>query len=245
MARKRVDTLLVAGGKFPDVATARRAIMAGEVRIGTDHLVHRASETYPADTVFTVTPRLEYVSRAAGKLLPALDRYLPRLDGLVALDLGAATGGFTDLMRQRGARRVYAVDVGKGLLHGRLRRDPAIVVLEETHARDLTRALVPDPVDVLTADLSFTSLTRVLAAAAPLLASTAWAFLLIKPQFEAARKDVGAGGIVRDEAVRRGACSEVVDWCTAELGWQTVDLVTSPVKGAKGNQEYVGVFRAK
>jgi len=243
MRKAQADVLLVEQGQFPDRAQAQTAILAGLVRVGPDHVVRAGGERWPADTVFAVAEPPKYVSRAAAKLLPALGKHLPDLTGLTAMDVGASTGGFTDLMLQRGAKRVYAVDVGKGLLAWRLRQNSRVVCLEQVNARYLTAELAPEPIDVLTVDLSFISVRQVLPAVDPLLAAGAWAFILIKPQFEAERGDVGKGGVVRSAEVRQRVVAEIGVFCEANLGWHCADVLPSPVKGAKGNQEYVGVYR--
>ena len=244
MAKMRADVLLVQRGLFESRAQAQAAILAGAVRVGADRVVKNAGEPWDEATEFTVLAANPYVSRAAAKLLPALDAHLPRLDGLVALDVGASTGGFTDLMLQRGAAKVYAVDVGHGQLHYRLRQDPRVVALEGVNARFLGTAEVPQPVDVLTADVSFISLRLVLPPAAKLLRPGAWAFTLVKPQFEAGRAEVGKGGVVRSDAVRARVATELQEFCRATLGWTVVAAYDSPITGPKGNRETVAVFRA-
>jgi 23S rRNA (cytidine1920-2'-O)/16S rRNA (cytidine1409-2'-O)-methyltransferase len=244
MKRVRVDVLLQRQGYFESRTRAQVAIMAGLVRVGTDHVVRRASETFAEDTEFNVSEPYPYVSRGAEKLLPALDEYLPRLDGRVALDVGASTGGFTDLMLQRGAARVYAIDVGTGQLHAKLREDSRVMVRERTNARRLTDAEVGEPVSVLTADVSFISLSKVLPAAAQFLEPEGWAFTLVKPQFEAERGEVGKGGVVRDTTVRERVVREICKFAESALGWKHVAVLPSPITGPKGNQEFVAVFRA-
>lgn len=243
MAKLRADVLLHQQGLFDSRAKAQEAILAGRVRVGADRVVQKAGEEWPEDTRFELAEEYPYVSRGAGKLLPFLERYLPRLDGLVALDLGASTGGFTDLMLQHGAARVYAVDVGHGQLHWKLRQDPRVLVRERLNARFLSTAEVPEPIAVLTADLSFISLRKVLPAAAPLLLPAAWAFLLVKPQFEAERHEVGNGGVVRDATVRERVNQEIAAFCRESFGWHLETCEPSPVLGPKGNQESVAVFR--
>ncbi|MFT5129407.1 MAG: 23S rRNA (cytidine1920-2'-O)/16S rRNA (cytidine1409-2'-O)-methyltransferase [Rhodothermales bacterium] len=239
----RVDVLLQRQGHFESRSRAQAAIMAGLVRIGADHVIRRSSESFAEDTVFNVSQPYPYVSRGAEKLLPALDTYLPRLDGRVALDIGSSTGGFTDLMLQRGAERVYAIDVGTGQLHAKLREDPRVMVREKTNARHLTDAEVGEPVSVMTADVSFISLRKVLPAAAQFLQVDGWAFTLVKPQFEAERGEVGKGGVVRDTTVRERVVREICSFAESALSWQHVAVLPSPITGPKGNQEYIAVFR--
>ena len=184
-----------------------------------------------------------YVSRGALKLLPALAKFGLDLTGMTALDVGAATGGFSDLLLRRGARRVYAVDVGRGLLHGRLRADPRVVCLEGVNARYLSRVQVPEAIDVLVADVSFISLRRVLPPAAVLLRPEAWVMVLVKPQFEAARHEVPSGGIVASAAVRARVVREMRMFVAAELGWRPLGVVAPPPGGKRKNREYVLVCR--
>lgn len=243
MARERADIVMVRQGLAESRTRAQLAIREGRVRIGSDHVVRNPSDLVDPGTSLTVTALSPYVSRGAYKLLPALDRHLPDLGGLVALDLGASTGGFTDLMLQRGAARVYAVDVGHGQLHLKLRLDPRVVCLEGVNARHLEPAQVPEPVDVLTADVSFISVAKVLPPAAKLLKPGGWAFVLVKPQFEAGRQAVKKG-VVTLAAVRQSCVDEVVRFASTDLRWTHVDTVASPIKGPKGNQEFIAVFRA-
>jgi 23S rRNA (cytidine1920-2'-O)/16S rRNA (cytidine1409-2'-O)-methyltransferase len=243
MKRTRVDVLLQQQGHFQSPIRAQTAIMAGLVRVGADHVVRRASETFAEGTVFNVSQPYPYVSRGAEKLQPALDKYLPRLEGRIALDIGASTGGFTDLMLQRGAAKVYTIDVGTGQLHAKLREDSRVVVRERTNARHLTEAEVGESVSVLTADVSFISLRKVLPAASQFLQADGWAFTLVKPQFEAERGEVGKGGVVRDATVRDRVVREICSFAESAMGWQHVSVLPSPITGPKGNQEYIAVFR--
>ena len=243
-AKERADILLVEKGLCESRAQAQRLIMAGEVRIGADRVVRKAAEIVATDADLRVQHPCPYVSRGAYKLLPALSQFLPDLPPHAhCLDIGASTGGFTDLLLQRGAERVYAVDVGHGQLHFKLRQDPRVVVLERLHARDLSSEHVPAPVDILVADVSFISLRKVLPACVPFVKKNAYAFTLVKPQFEAARSEVGRGGVVRDEAVRARCVQEIRDFCLAELGWSPLGDVPSPISGPKGNRETVAVFQ--
>ena len=182
-------------------------------------------------------------SGGAGKLEPSLLKYLPDLTGRKAVDIGSSTGGFTDLMLRRNAERVYAVDCGKGLLHARLRNDPRVVCLEGINARTLDRSLIPEEMDVMTMDVSFISTTRILPAADVVMGADSWAFVLVKPQFEADRKEVPPGGVIVDESVRTACVEKVRRFAVERLGWKFLEASPSPVKGPKGNQEYVAIFR--
>lgn len=243
MKKIRADLLLCEQGHCATPEEGARLIMAGKVRLGPDHLLRKPSEMLDPETPLLIGNLSEYVSRGAYKLIPALDRFRPSLEGLVALDIGASTGGFTDLMLRRGAEKVYATDVGRGILHGKLRSDPRVTVVEGVNARTLSDQEVPEKTDVVTMDLSFISVTRVLPAADALMKQGAMAFILVKPQFEADRKDVPHGGVVTDERVREQTVEKVRRFAEGELSWQTLGVLPSPIKGPKGNQEYVVVFR--
>ena len=167
-------------------------------------------------------------------MLPALDQHLPDLDGRIVLDIGASTGGFTDLMLQRGASRAYAVDSGHSQLHHRLRQDERVINLEKTNARYLSEEEIPEPVSVVTIDVSFISVRKIIPALPPLLAPGAWIFVLVKPQFEAARQEAPKG-VVRDEAIRARTVQEIID-AASDLGWQHQSTHTSPVVGAKATK---------
>lgn len=169
----------------------------------------------------------------------ALDHFAIAPASGVCLDVGASTGGFTDVLLSRGATRVYAVDVGNNQLAWKLRQDPRVVVLERTNARTLNREQIPEPIDLVVADVSFISLTLVLPAALALTAPGARLVALIKPQFEAGRDQVGKGGIVRDPAVRQQVCERIENWLAAQPGWQVMGLTESPITGADGNVEFL------
>ncbi len=224
---------------------AQRLILAGEVRTGPDAVVQKASDLYPPETAFVIATPCPYVSRGAYKLLAGLEAFPPPLDGMIGLDVGASTGGFTDLMLQRGVRKVYAVDCGHGQLHHKLRQDSRVICLEKVNARMLDASQIPEPVDILTADVSFISLKLALPAPATFLKSGGWAFVLVKPQFEAGRAEVGKGGVIRDESVRQRCVDEIVRFAEAEIAWTRLGVVHSPIQGPAGNHEFVAVFRKK
>ncbi|MBT3285936.1 MAG: TlyA family RNA methyltransferase [Victivallales bacterium] len=243
MKKLRADLLLVELGLAESRAIAQRLIMAGEVRLGPDDLVRKPGQMLPEDAPVSVPDTDRYVSRGAHKLLCGIEEFSPELEGVVALDVGASTGGFTDVLLRHGAAKVYAVDVGYGQLHLRLRQDPRVVCLERTNARALGPELIPDPIDVLVGDVSFISLRKVLPPCAPLLRPEAWVLVLVKPQFEAGRSEVGKGGVIRDPAVRQRCVDEIRDFGAHSLGWTPQGVVPSPIKGPKGNQEFILVFR--
>jgi 23S rRNA (cytidine1920-2'-O)/16S rRNA (cytidine1409-2'-O)-methyltransferase len=243
MAKIRADQRMLELRLCESRSQAQRLIMAGEVRLGPDQLVQKPGQLLAADTLIFLDHGPKYVSRGAFKLLAAFEQFKPELRGKTALDLGASTGGFTELLLEYGASKVYAVDVGYGQLHDKLRNNPQVVCLERTNARDLNASIIPEPIDVLTADVSFISLTKVLPPCAALLQEDAWVFVLVKPQFEAGRHEVGAGGVVRDEATRLRCVRQIQDFAERELHWTNVGVVPSPIKGPKGNQEYVAAFK--
>ena len=242
MKKKRADELLYEHGHCESTADAALLILEGKVRSKPDALVHKASEMFPADTVLLVDSENGFVSRGALKLQPALKKFAPDLHGKTAVDIGASTGGFTDLMLSCGAEKVYAVDVGRGLLHWKLRTDPRVVCLEGVNARALPPDAVPGGADLLSMDVSFISAVKILPAADAVLKPGAMAFILVKPQFEAPKQDVPPGGVVSDPSVRKAALEKV---CRAAetLGWQLLEAADSPLRGPRGNLEYVAVFR--
>ena len=242
--RIRVDELLVEAGLADDRQEAAKLVMAGMVRTGPDAMVKKASDLLPADSHLSVDTPSPYVSRGAYKLLDALERNLPSLEGRTALDIGASTGGFTDLMLQKGAVKIYATDVGKGQLHLKLRSDPRVVVLEGINAKMLTNSHVPEKVDIVSADVSFVSVTKVLDTCDDFLKPGGWAFILVKPQFESEKRDA-PHGVVVDEAVRTASVERVKSYARAIVGWDFVEACPCAIKGPKGNQEFMAVFRKK
>jgi len=235
--------LLVTKGLCESRSLAQRLILAGQVRSGPDRVVAKPSELFPEDAEFQIEKPCPYVSRGAYKLLAAIETYHPQLRDKIALDLGSSTGGFTDLLLQCGVRKVYAIDVGHGQLHQRLRQDPRVVCCEGVNARFLDAAIVPEPVDFLTADVSFISLKLVLPPAAKFLQPDGWAMVLIKPQFEAGRAEVGKGGVVRDPAIQERCIREITAFAEQQLHWHGLGVISSPITGPAGNQEFIGVFR--
>ena len=236
MSRRRADVMLVERGLFASRSRAQEAIAAGLVRADGEP-VRKASEMLPEGAAMFAQEPHPYVSRGGVKLVAALDGFGIDPNGLVCLDIGASTGGFTDVLLARGAARVYAVDVGHGQLHPRILGNRRVVVLEGTDARALDRTLVPEPIDILVADVSFISLRLVLPAALALLAPAAARAVLIKPQFEAGRAHVRKG-IVRDEAVRRTVCAGITDFVAA-LGFEVLGVIPSPIEGGDGNREFL------
>jgi len=242
MPKKRADILLVEKGLCESRSRAAKLILAGQVRVGPDHVVGKTSEMVQTDADLAVIKPYPYVSRGAEKLIAGLDAFPCDTMDIKALDIGASTGGFTDVLLQRGAARVYAVDVGYGQLHAKLRNDRRVICLERTNARNLSCEDIPEPVDLLVGDLSFISLRKVLPACSRLVQPGGRAYLLIKPQFEARREEVGKGGVVRNPEIRRRCVDEICAFATDDLGWDLLGVTQSPVKGPKGNQEFIAVF---
>jgi len=242
--RQRIDLLLVERGLAESRAKAQALVLAGAVVAG-ERRVEKAGQLVDADLPIRLkegaAPR-RYVSRGALKLEAALEAFAADPAGLRCADLGASTGGFTDLLLQRGAARVHAVDVGYGQLHPRLRDDPRVVVRERENARFLTAEALGEQVDLVVADLSFISLRLVLPAVRSILRPGGRALLLVKPQFEVGKGEVGKGGVVRDDEKRRAAL-EVVAAAARELGFAVEGHVESPIEGPAGNREWLLALR--
>ena len=230
--------LLVERGLAASRAEAQAAIAAGLVRADGEEIA-KPSRVVARDAALDYARAHAYVSRGALKLEAALARfgYSPR--DRICLDLGASTGGFTQLLLAQGARKVYAVDVGHGQLHPTLTGDPRVVAKEGINARSLSRNEIPEPVEALVADLSFISLKLALPAALALAAPEAWLVALIKPQFEVGRTRLGKGGIVRNQADRSAARDDIVDWISSVQGWTVDGVIDSPIAGGDGNREFL------
>src|SRR5882724_8775384 len=244
MSKKlRLDQVLVAKGLFASREQAQRAVMAGEVKVET-RIAAKPSQLLEPDVAIVVKQARKYVGRGALKLESALNYFKIDIRGKVALDIGASTGGFTDCLLQRGAAKVYAVDVGHGQLDWKLRNDPRVVVLEKLNARFLSREHIPEPVDVCVIDVSFISLTLVLPNAFDLITPSGVILALIKPQFELQRADVGRGGVIRDPALQQKAQDKIVAFVTS-LGHVVVGIVPSNIKGTDGNQEFFACLQKR
>ena len=234
--RLRADRLLVERGLFESRAKAQAAIAAGLVA-ANGAVVRKASEEIPVDAELRASPAHPYVSRGGLKLAAALDHFKFDPKGRVCLDIGASTGGFTEVLLARGAARVYAVDVGRGQLHESLRARPEVVSLEETDIRTLSPARFEVAPDLVTVDVSFISLKLVLPAALAFAKRPAQLVALIKPQFEAGRAALKKG-VVRDEAVRQAVRDDIVQFTTS-LGWRVDGVILSPIAGGDGNVEFL------
>lgn len=239
MARLRADQLLLARGLAESRARAQALILAGKVLSGTRR-VEKSGQLLADDAPLALRGEDHpWVSRGGVKLAHALDRFGLSPSGRIGLDIGASTGGFTDVLLARGATRVHAVDVGHGQLAWKLRQDARVVVHERTNARHLDAALIPEAVGCVVADASFIGLETVLPAPLALAAPGAFAVALIKPQFEAGREGIGKGGIVRDPAVHEAVSARIAAWWAALPGWRVLGLTPSPITGADGNREFL------
>jgi len=230
----------VAQGLVPSREAAARTVLAGGVSVDGVMVDKPAKLVSPAARIEIVRPA-SFVSRAGDKLAAALDAFHIDPRGAIGLDVGCSTGGFTDCLLQRGATRIYAIDVGYGQFEWKLRQDSRVVLLERTNIRYVDRAAVPEPIDLAVIDVSFISLTLVLPAVVYLLNSGAMVVALVKPQFEVGKGQVGRGGIVRDDT-QREAVTEKVIACAAHLGLQLKGVLDSPVIGRKGNREILVGF---
>jgi 23S rRNA (cytidine1920-2'-O)/16S rRNA (cytidine1409-2'-O)-methyltransferase len=238
-AKKRADQALVDAGLVESRAKAQALIIAGLVYDGTKR-IDKASDMVADDHVLTLKGQDHpYVSRGGLKLAKGLDAFAIDPTGWVAIDVGASTGGFTDVLLQRGAAKVYAVDVGHGQLAWKLRQDPRVVTLERTNARLLSREQIPDPVDLVVCDASFISLSTVLPAALSLTREHAHLVTLIKPQFEVGKGQVGKKGVVRDPALHEEVCARAQLWLSSQPGWRVLGVVESPITGPEGNKEFL------
>jgi 23S rRNA (cytidine1920-2'-O)/16S rRNA (cytidine1409-2'-O)-methyltransferase len=239
MAKTRLDQLLVERGLVESRNRAQALIMAGKVTVG-DKTADKAGQQVAEDAVVALKEKDHpWVSRGGLKLDHALTHFGLDVTGLVAMDVGSSTGGFTDVLLQRGAARVYAVDSGTNQLAWSLRNDPRVVVHEQTSARILTAAHIPEPIGIIVCDASFIGLAKVLERPLTFAAPDALLVALIKPQFEAGRAEVGKGGVVRDPAGHERVCAEVRAWLEAQPGWAVLGLTTSPITGPEGNVEFL------
>ena len=238
MAKQRADQMLVDRGLAESRTRAQALIMAGLVFVG-DRKVEKPGQPLAADAILDVRGRDHpWVSRGGIKLAHGLDHVGWDVTGAVAIDVGSSTGGFTDVLLSRGAARVYAVDSGTNQLAWKLRQDSRVVVHEQTSARILTAAHVPEPIDLVVCDASFIALAKVLPVPLGFVRPGGRALVLVKPQFEAGRDEVGKGGVVRDPAIHARVCDAAAAWFVGE-GWDVVDVTKSPITGPEGNVEFL------
>ena len=242
MKKTRADKRLVEAGLVKSRQEALRRIMRGDVWLGNQR-IDKAGTLVPENATLRLTGEaISYASRGGLKLEAALKDFSIGVEGRVALDVGASTGGFTDCLLQHGAARVYAVDVGYGQLDWRLRQDPRVIVIERTNARYLSNREIPEPVHIVTIDVSFISVKKIIPPLKPLLAPGAVMVILVKPQFEVGKGEVGKGGIVKDPEKHRRVLESVTAFCIQE-GYTPVGQRPSPILGAKGNREFLLVVR--
>ncbi len=236
----RLDLHLVETGAYASRARARAAIEAGRVRVNGAVATKPSQKVTPDDDVVAEGEAHPFVSRGGVKLDAALRTMEINPAGKICLDLGASTGGFTDVLLRAGAAKVYAVDVGHGQLHETLRAAPRVVNLEKNHSKDLTRALVPDPIELIVCDVSFISLKKALPPALALAAPGARLLALIKPQFEVGRSRLGKGGIVKPGYENSyGVGEDINEWLNAQPGWRSTGWIDSPIAGGDGNREFL------
>ena len=234
--RQRLDVLVVERGLAQSREKARALILAGQVMVNGQK-ADKAGASIDAGARIEVLAQPRYVGRGGLKLEAALDHFGISPAGKICLDIGSSTGGFTDCLLQRGAARVYAIDVGAGQLDWKLRNDPRVIVQEKVNARYLTRDHVPESIALAVCDVSFISITMILPALVGLLASDAQMVILVKPQFELDREQVGKGGIIRDPRLHQQACQRV-EKAVQALGFQ-IRIIPSPILGAEGNREFL------
>lgn len=239
MAKRRIDTLLVARGLVESREKARVLVMEGAVRVDNKTIIKPSALVEEAADIQILQPP-KFVSRGGLKLEYALEQFQLDVNGVVAVDVGASTGGFTDCLLKRGASRVYAVDVGYGQLDYRLRQDPRVVVMERVNAR--YQFTLPEPVDLATIDVSFISVEKVVPTVARLVKNGGHLIVLVKPQFEAGKKQVGKGGVVKDPLVHATILGRFICWAV-DHNFRLGGLVASPILGAEGNKEFLVLLK--
>jgi len=237
--KQRADVALVDRGLVDSRARAQALILAGKVFSGTARIAKAGQPVAPETPMEVRGQDHPWVSRGGLKLAHGLAHFALSPEGRVCLDIGASTGGFTDVLLAHGATRVHAVDVGHGQIAWKLRSDPRVVVHERTNARHLTAEAIGEPVQALVCDASFIGLRTVLPAPLGLCAPGAWAVALIKPQFEAGPAEVGGKGVVRDPAVHQRVCDEIREWWAGLPGWAVLGIAESPITGPEGNREFL------
>ncbi len=242
MTKQRLDILVTERKLAESREKAQRLILAGQVTVD-GHVQAKPGHRFKCEAVVAVTQGLRYVGRGGDKLAAAFDSFDLDVSDLMCLDVGCSTGGFTDCMLQNGAARVYAIDVGKGLLHWKLRNDPRVVVMEKVNARYLEPDMFDLPIRFASIDVSFISLTKILPAVTQVLENGSQMVSLIKPQFEAERRQVGKGGVIRDPVVRAETVEKIHRFGSAELGLEWLGVHESPLKGPAGNIEYLAFFQ--
>ena len=237
--RQRLDQLLVDRGLAQNRTRAHALILAGSVFSGENRLEKAGHQVDPDMPVKIQEKSHPWASRGGVKLKHALDYFSIKVDGLVCLDIGSSTGGFTDVLLHSGAVKVYAIDVGRGQLDWRLRKNPRVVVLEGVNARYLRADQIKDEPSLVVCDTSFIGLKTVLPAALKLTNHASTLIALIKPQFEVGKSRVGKGGVVRDPDLHQEVCKDIENWLNSKMGWSPIGITESPIKGPKGNREFL------
>jgi 23S rRNA (cytidine1920-2'-O)/16S rRNA (cytidine1409-2'-O)-methyltransferase len=235
----RADQHLVNSGLAESRTQAARLIMAGEVFHETRR-IDKPGTQIKADIVLTVRSALHpWASRGGIKLAAALDHFQLSPQDKIAVDIGASTGGFTDVLLHHSAAKVYAVDVGHGQMAWKLQQDSRVIRMDQTNARHLTASDISEAPQVIVCDASFISLKLVLPAVMQLATADAWLIALIKPQFEVGKNNIGKGGIIRDEALHAAVCDDIENWFNQTMGWPVIGITPSPITGAEGNREFL------
>lgn len=242
MAKERLDVMMAERGLAESREQAQRLIMAGLVTVDGERS-EKPGRRYDAGSSIELGKAARFVGRGGEKLEGAFQAFGLTVDGMICLDVGASTGGFTDCLLQHGAAKVFSVDVGKGQLHWKLRKDPRVTVMDKVNARYMRRADFPDPIRFACVDVAFISLTKVLPAVIQVLAPESQAITLIKPQFEVERGQVGKGGVVRDSRLREASVEKVRAFGVDELGLDWLGMCESPIRGPAGNVEFLAWWR--
>ena len=237
--KKRLDDLLVLKGIADSKTIAQSLIISGRIYVGEKKLDKPGHSISIAENIIFRGPLHPWVSRGGIKLAHALEEFALSVEGLIALDIGASTGGFTDVLLRNGAEKIYAVDVGYGQLHEKLLNSSKVISIERTNARYINNEDIKEDIDIIVCDVSFISLKTILPESLKLSSVDAKLIALIKPQFEVGKKYVGKGGVVRDKKLRDSCCKDIKLWLENSMNWKVTDIIESPIKGRKGNIEYL------
>ena len=237
--KKRLDDLLVLKGIADSKTIAQSLIISGRIYVGEKKLDKPGHSISIAENIIFRGPLHPWVSRGGIKLAHALEEFKLSVEGLIALDIGASTGGFTDVLLRNGAEKIYAVDVGYGQLHEKLLNSSKVISIERTNARYINNEDIKEDIDIIVCDVSFISLKKILPVSLKLSSVDAKLIALIKPQFEVGKKYIGKGGVVRDKELRESCCKDIKLWLENSMDWKVTDIIESPIKGRKGNIEYL------
>ena len=237
--KKRLDDLLVLKGIADSKTIAQSLIISGRIYVGEKKLNKPGHSISIAENIIFRGPLHPWVSRGGIKLAHALEEFALSVEGLIALDIGASTGGFTDVLLRNGAEKIYAVDVGYGQLHEKLLNSSKVISIERTNARYINNEDIKEDIDIIVCDVSFISLKKILPESLKLSSVDAKLIALIKPQFEVGKKYVGKGGVVRDKKLRDSCCKDIKLWLENSMNWKVTGIIESPIKGPKGNIEYL------